>query len=88
MKRKRILILAVSEMDARLMKKDIEDYATDQEWEGGVEVIVATDPRSIEGLVFDEFVMTEAFASQRSVRMILATQRGLRKGPTSTQKGL
>lgn len=82
MQEKIILILAISNIDARPMQVSIAEVEPD------ARVIVGTDPRMIEGLRFDEFAMTEAFAAQRSIRMIDAVQRSLRKRPTSTQRGL
>jgi len=69
----KILVLAVSELDGQSMQRDALEVHPK------ADIVIATDPRSIDGLQPDEFVMTEAFASQRSVRMIMATQRELAK---------
>lgn len=78
-----ILVLAVGPRDGGEMQRAISEVKP------GALVRVATGPEGIAGFRATEFVMTQAFRSQRTVRMILAAEgAAARVVPTHMQKGL
>lgn len=79
----RIVVLAVHTQDGHEMRKAIREVKP------GADVLLATGPRDIGGYRATEFVMTEPFRSQRSIRMLLAAEHATRRAiPTHVQKGL
>ena len=67
---KHILILAISNLDARPMQQAIDEVEP-------ARTTVVTDPGQLAGVAADEFVMTEAFAGQRTIRILHAAQESL-----------
>lgn len=78
-----ILVLATGPRDGGEMQRSISEVKP------GALVRVATGPEGIRGFRATEFVMTEAFRSQRAVRMFLAAEAATRLAiPTHTQMGI
>lgn len=75
-----ILILAVGMRDGIDMEKAIAEVKP------GALTRVVTEPRQLDGLQADEFVLTQEFSAQRSIRMLYGAQRTTNR--VRTQKGL
>jgi hypothetical protein len=68
-----ILVLAVSNIDGLEMENAILEVKPD------AEITVVSDPRQIHGYKVDEVVLTDAFAGQRSVRMVNAAMAAIKR---------
>lgn len=79
-----VIILAIS-----AARDGLEMRRALREVKPGAEALIVTEMRDIEGQPATEFVMTGAFRSQRSIRLLLAAETATQRVvPTHTQKGL
>lgn len=77
-----IAVLAIGMRDGIDMEKSIKEVRPE------AVVRIVSEARAADGMRVDEFVMTQEFASQRSIRLLTTVTRCVTKTRPKVQRGL